>query len=55
VTGNALPLEPGMTFSIEPGFYVAGRWGARIEDIVACTDDGVLRLNTIDTDLVVLP
>jgi Xaa-Pro aminopeptidase len=54
VTGNALPLEPGMTFSIEPGFYFQGRYGARIEDIVACTADGVRRLNTIDTDLVIL-
>ena len=52
VAGNALPLEAGMTFSIEPGFYVAGRHGARIEDIVACTGSGVRRLNTIDTDLV---
>jgi len=54
VTGNALPLEPGMTFSIEPGFYFHGRYGARIEDIVACTEDGVRRLNTIDTELVLL-
>jgi Xaa-Pro aminopeptidase len=55
VAGNRLPLEPGMTFSIEPGFYLAGRYGARIEDIVACTESGVRRLNTIATDLVVLP
>jgi Xaa-Pro aminopeptidase len=41
-----------MTFSIEPGFYLAGRFGARIEDIVACTADGVRRLNTLPTDLV---
>jgi Xaa-Pro aminopeptidase len=54
VAGNALPLEAGMTFSVEPGFYVAGRHGARIEDIVACTDDGVRRLNTRATELVVL-
>ncbi len=54
VTGNGLPLEPGMTFSVEPGFYIAGRHGARIEDIVACTADGVRRLNTISTDLVIL-
>jgi Xaa-Pro aminopeptidase len=54
VAGNALPLEPGMVFSIEPGCYLAGRHGARIEDIVACTADGVRRLNTISTDLVVL-
>jgi Xaa-Pro aminopeptidase len=54
VTGNTLALDPGMTFSIEPGFYIAGRFGARIEDIVACTADGVRRLNTMDTDLVIL-
>src|SRR6476620_11973855 len=45
VAGNDLPVEPGMTFSIEPGVYLAGRWGARIEDIVAVTDDGVERFN----------
>jgi Xaa-Pro dipeptidase len=54
VAGNDLPLEAGMTFSIEPGVYLAGRWGARIEDIVAVTDDGVEHLNTRPTDLVVL-
>jgi Xaa-Pro aminopeptidase len=52
VSGNRLALEAGMTFSIEPGFYLAGRFGARIEDIVACTADGVRRLNTLPTDLV---
>ena len=45
VEGNDLPLEVGMTFSIEPGVYLGGRWGARIEDIVAVTHDGVARLN----------
>ena len=54
VTGNTTPLEPGMSFSIEPGIYLAGRHGARIEDIVAVTDDGGERLNTIDRELVVL-
>jgi Xaa-Pro aminopeptidase len=54
VAGNELPLEPGMAFSVEPGVYVAGRHGARIEDIVVCTADGVERLNTLPTDLVVL-
>jgi Xaa-Pro aminopeptidase len=54
VSGNTLPLEPGMAFSIEPGIYLAGRHGARIEDIVVCTGDGVRRLNTLPTDLVVL-
>jgi Xaa-Pro aminopeptidase len=54
VAGNETVLEPGMTFSIEPGIYVAGRHGARIEDIVAVTDNGVERLDTIDRELVVL-
>jgi Xaa-Pro aminopeptidase len=54
VAGNDLALEPGMTFSVEPGVYLAGRFGARIEDIVVCTADGVERLNTLPTDLVIL-
>jgi Xaa-Pro aminopeptidase len=49
--GNPEPLEPGMTFSVEPGIYLPGRFGARIEDIVACTDQGVRRLNTTSRDL----
>jgi Xaa-Pro aminopeptidase len=55
VAGNTTLLEPGMCFSIEPGIYVQGEHGARIEDIVVVTDDGVERLDTIDRDLVVLP
>jgi Xaa-Pro dipeptidase len=54
VEGNDLLLEPGMTFSIEPGVYFTGRWGARIEDIVAVTSDGVARLNQRPTDLAIL-
>jgi Xaa-Pro aminopeptidase len=54
VAGNDLPLEPGMAFSIEPGLYVHGRYGARIEDIVVVTDDGVERLNQRTRELVVL-
>jgi Xaa-Pro aminopeptidase len=48
VEGNELPLEAGMTFSIEPGIYLPDRFGLRIEDIVVVTDDGVERLNTLD-------
>ncbi|NNE95589.1 MAG: aminopeptidase P family protein [Acidimicrobiales bacterium] len=44
VGGNAEPLEAGNAFSIEPGFYIQGRWGARIEDIVVATADGPRRL-----------
>jgi Xaa-Pro aminopeptidase len=54
VAGNDLALEAGMTFSVEPGVYLAGRWGARIEDIVAVTDDGVESFNVRPHDLVVL-
>jgi Xaa-Pro aminopeptidase len=46
VAGNEAPLAPGMAFSVEPGVYVPGRWGARIEDIVVCTPYGGRRLNT---------
>jgi Xaa-Pro dipeptidase len=52
VSGNSLPLEPGMAFSVEPGIYLPGRWGARIEDIVIVTDHGVLPLNNQTHDLV---
>jgi Xaa-Pro dipeptidase len=55
VGGNDLRLEPGMTFSVEPGIYLPGRWGARIEDIVVVTEDGVRRLNNRPHELVVLP
>ncbi len=51
VAGNTEPLEPGFAFSIEPGIYLPGRYGARIEDIVVCTEDGVERLNLVDRGL----
>ena len=51
VAGNDEPLEPGMAFSIEPGLYPQGHYGARIEDIVVCTDDGGRRLNATSRDL----
>ncbi len=54
VAGNELLLEPGMAFSIEPGVYVTGRHGARIEDIVVVADDGVELLNLRPRELVVL-
>ncbi|MBB5152601.1 M24 family metallopeptidase [Saccharopolyspora phatthalungensis] len=55
VEGNALALEPGMAFSVEPGIYQPGRWGARIEDIVIVTEDGVESVNNQPHELVVLP
>jgi Xaa-Pro aminopeptidase len=54
VAGNSTVLEPGMAFSVEPGFYLPDRYGARIEDIVVVTDDGVERLNRQPRELTVL-
>lgn len=54
VDGNDLPLEASMTFSVEPGIYVAGEFGMRIEDIVACTEDGVENFNNSNHSLVVV-
>ena len=54
VAGNDLVLEEGMAFSIEPGVYLPGRWGARIEDIVAVTATGVERFNNRPHDLFVI-
>lgn len=53
VSGNREALEPGMAFSVEPGIY-PGEHGARIEDIVVCTKDGVRRLNNAPRELVVI-
>lgn len=55
VTGNDITLEPGMAFSVEPGIYFAGKWGARIEDIVIVTEDGVEPVNNRPHELVIVP
>jgi Xaa-Pro aminopeptidase len=52
--GSNQVIEAGMAFSVEPGFYLAGEFGARIEDIVVCTPDGVQRLNNRPHDLLVV-
>jgi Xaa-Pro aminopeptidase len=51
VESNPDPLREGDAFSVEPGIYVEGRWGARIEDIVVCTATGGDRLNRSSRDL----
>jgi Xaa-Pro aminopeptidase len=54
VEGETQPLVPGMCFSIEPGIYLPGRFGVRIEDIVTVTGDGGRRLNNTDHALQVV-
>jgi Xaa-Pro aminopeptidase len=54
VSGNATPLAPGHAFSVEPGIYLPGRCGARIEDIVVATDAGPERLNEAPRDLAIV-
>ena len=55
VAGNDLPLTAGMAFSVEPGIYFPGHWGARIEDIVIVTEDGAESVNQRPHDLTVVP
>jgi Xaa-Pro aminopeptidase len=54
VEGNTTKLVPGHAFSIEPGFYIPGKFGARIEDIVVCTQGGIINTNNTTHDLVIL-
>jgi len=54
VSGNTLPLEAGHAFSVEPGIYIEGRWGMRLEDIVVATESGPESMNSANHDLVVV-
>ncbi|WP_159925393.1 MULTISPECIES: Xaa-Pro peptidase family protein [Nocardia] len=54
VAGNDVVLRPGMAFSVEPGIYFRGEWGARIEDIVVVTEDGGESVNKRPHGLTVL-
>jgi Xaa-Pro aminopeptidase len=51
IEGETHLIEPGMCFSIEPGIYLPGRFGVRIEDIVVATEDGGRRLNSTSHDM----
>jgi Xaa-Pro aminopeptidase len=52
VEGNKTLLEPGNAFSVEPGIYLPGRFGVRLEDIIVATEDGPRSLNTANHELV---
>ena len=54
VAGNSSPLVAGHAFSVEPGIYLSGRFGARIEDVVIATEDGPLACNEADHRLAVV-
>ncbi|MEZ7003396.1 M24 family metallopeptidase [Streptomyces sp. AD55] len=54
IEGEEQPLLPGMCFSVEPGVYLPGRFGVRIEDIVTVTEDGGRRLNDTTREMVVV-
>jgi Xaa-Pro aminopeptidase len=54
VEGNTRPLVAGNAFSIEPGIYMPGRWGMRLEDIVVASDTGPDPLNLVDHHLAVV-
>ena len=49
-----LEVQEGMVFSIEPGVYLAGKFGVRIEDLVLVTKDGCKVLNSYTKDLIVI-
>jgi Xaa-Pro aminopeptidase len=54
VAGNSTPLAAGHAFSVEPGIYLDERYGARIEDIVVCTESGADVLNDAPRELMVV-
>jgi Xaa-Pro aminopeptidase len=54
ISGNTEVLGPGMAFSVEPGIYLVGEYGARIEDIVVCGPDGPIPLNEASRELYVV-
>lgn len=54
VKGNRRAIEPGFAFSVEPGIYVSGKWGMRLEDIVVATANGPQSMNVVNHELVAL-
>ena len=54
VSGNKLPIVAGHAFSVEPGIYLPGKWGMRLEDIIVASDSGPMSMNDVDHSLVIL-
>lgn len=54
IEGEERPMVPGMCFSVEPGVYLPGRFGVRIEDIVTVTEDGGRRLNNTPREMAIV-
>jgi Xaa-Pro aminopeptidase len=54
VSGNVTPIAAGHAYSVEPGIYVPGKWGMRLEDIVVATENGPVSVNHANHALVVL-
>jgi D-alanyl-D-alanine dipeptidase len=54
VRGNSQTLQPGMAFSIEPGVYLPGKFGVRVEDSVVLRQDGAERFNNVTREMVVV-
>ena len=53
-SSNATIAQPGMVFSVEPGIYLPGKLGVRIEDLVLVTEDGCQVLNEFSKELTIL-
>lgn len=51
-TGSDEVLLPGMTVTVEPGVYLEGEFGVRIEDLIVLTEDGARNLNRITKELI---
>ena len=54
VSGNKLPIAAGHAFSVEPGIYIPGKWGMRLEDIVVATTSGPDSMNAANHNLIVV-
>ena len=52
IAGNEELVSAGHAFSIEPGIYLEGKWGMRLEDIVVIADNGAIRCSTTSHDLI---